>query len=94
MRMPRVNGSDTVAALVRAGCVVHHRRGSHVYLKTLAGRLVTVPVHGRRILKPATLRSILDQAGLSIEEFTELSELGPQQHGAGATAARGRALDP
>jgi len=33
---------------------------------------VTVPVHAGEILYPKTLLSILEQAGLSVEEFREL----------------------
>jgi predicted RNA binding protein YcfA (HicA-like mRNA interferase family) len=32
-------------------------------------RTVTVPVHSSRGLKPGTLRSIIKQAGFSVEEF-------------------------
>jgi len=35
-------------------------------------RTVTVPVHAGRDLKPGTLRSIIRQAGLTVEEFTAL----------------------
>jgi predicted RNA binding protein YcfA (HicA-like mRNA interferase family) len=35
-------------------------------------RTVTVPVHASRDLKPGTLRAIIRQVGLSIEEFTNL----------------------
>jgi predicted RNA binding protein YcfA (HicA-like mRNA interferase family) len=37
-----------------------------------ARRTVTVPFHGARSLKTGTLRSIIRQAGLSVEEFREL----------------------
>lgn len=35
-------------------------------------RTVTVPVHGGRDLKPGTLRSIIRQAGFTLEEFADL----------------------
>jgi predicted RNA binding protein YcfA (HicA-like mRNA interferase family) len=35
-------------------------------------RTVTVPVHAARDLKPGTLRSIIRQAGLSVDDFVEL----------------------
>jgi len=35
-------------------------------------RTVTVPVHSSRDLKPGTLRSIIKQAGFSLEEFKAL----------------------
>jgi predicted RNA binding protein YcfA (HicA-like mRNA interferase family) len=34
--------------------------------------MATVPVHAGDTLKPKTLRSILRQAGLTLEEFTAL----------------------
>lgn len=71
-RLPRVSGKDLVAALIRAGFTLVNVRGSHHYLELPAGSaLVTVPVHGKRILKPKTLKSILEQAGLSVEELLE-----------------------
>jgi predicted RNA binding protein YcfA (HicA-like mRNA interferase family) len=33
---------------------------------------VTVPLHGSKDLKPGTLRSIIKQAGLSVEQFVDL----------------------
>lgn len=35
-------------------------------------RSATVPLHGNRDLPPGTLRSILRQAGLGVEELREL----------------------
>jgi predicted RNA binding protein YcfA (HicA-like mRNA interferase family) len=35
-------------------------------------RIVTVPVHGARDLKSGTLRAIIRQAGLTVEEFRAL----------------------
>ena len=35
-------------------------------------RTVTVPVHAGRDLKPGTLRSIIRQTSLTVEEFVEL----------------------
>ena len=34
-------------------------------------RTVVVPYHSRHDLKPGTLRSIVPQAGLSVQEFNE-----------------------
>ncbi|MBC7335675.1 MAG: type II toxin-antitoxin system HicA family toxin [Clostridia bacterium] len=72
-RLPRVSGKDVVRALQRGGFTLVHIRGSHHYLEPPGGGLlVTVPVHGSRVLKPKTLKSILDQAGLTKEELTGL----------------------
>ncbi|MBC7346834.1 MAG: type II toxin-antitoxin system HicA family toxin [Clostridia bacterium] len=52
-KLPRVSGEEVVAALLRAGFRQVHVRGSHHYLEPPGGgSLVTVPVHGKRTLKP------------------------------------------
>ena len=72
MKPPAVTGKDTLAALHRGGFTLDHVRGSHHYLRGPDGRMATVPVHAGDTLKPKTPRSILRQAGLTIEEFTAL----------------------
>jgi predicted RNA binding protein YcfA (HicA-like mRNA interferase family) len=73
MRLPRVSGKDVVRALQRGGFRLVHVRGSHHYLEPPSGGLlVTVPVHGSRVLKPKTLKSILDHAGLTPDELARL----------------------
>jgi len=60
-------------ALQRAGFVVHHTSGSHYILKhpDKPGMRVTLPYHNRD-LKRRTLESVLEQAGLTHEEFRAL----------------------
>ncbi|MGQ9557724.1 MAG: type II toxin-antitoxin system HicA family toxin [Desulfurispora sp.] len=71
-RLPRVSGKDILAALKRNGFTLVDIEGSHHYLLSPAGKIVTIPVHGQRILKPKTLKSILNQAGLTAEELIDL----------------------
>jgi len=72
-RLPRVSGKDVVRALERGGFRLVHVRGSHHYLEPPGGGLVvTVPVHGSRVLKPKTMKSILGQAGLTADELARL----------------------
>jgi predicted RNA binding protein YcfA (HicA-like mRNA interferase family) len=59
-----------IRALERHGFSIHHTSGSHYILKKEKLR-VTVPYHDRD-LKPGTLRSIIEQAGLTVEKFSEL----------------------
>jgi predicted RNA binding protein YcfA (HicA-like mRNA interferase family) len=72
-RLPRITGPDAVRALHRAGWRVVRRRGSHVILRHdgQPGRAV-VPVHAGATLKPKTLISILDQAGLTGDDLRDL----------------------
>jgi predicted RNA binding protein YcfA (HicA-like mRNA interferase family) len=68
-RLPALRASIIVKALERAGFVVKRQTGSHVIL-TRAGlrRPVVVPMH-RRELPRATVRDIITQAEITIEEF-------------------------
>jgi predicted RNA binding protein YcfA (HicA-like mRNA interferase family) len=71
--LPVVSGRATASALCKIGYEVVRQRGSHMRLKhpTDKARLpVTVPDH--KELKPGTLRSILRDAALTIEQFREL----------------------
>lgn len=73
-KLPVVDGKRVIRALTRAGFIIDRIVGSH-HVMVLPGnptRTVTVPVHAGRDLKPGTLRSIVRQAGLTVEEFTEL----------------------
>ena len=73
-RLPVANGVAVVRALKRAGFAVDRIVGSHHILvyPDDATRTVTVPVHSGRDLKPGTLRAIIRQAGLSVEQFRDL----------------------
>lgn len=72
--LPAVNGRRVLRALQRAGFAVDRVAGSHHLLvhKDDPRLIVTVPIHGARDLKPGTLRGIIRQAGLSVEEFRDL----------------------
>ena len=68
--LPVVSGREVVRALGRAGFGQVGQKGSHVKLRSEAGRTVIVPLH--RELARGTLASILRQAALSVEEFRDL----------------------
>jgi predicted RNA binding protein YcfA (HicA-like mRNA interferase family) len=73
MRLPRITGDEVVRALKRAGFIFDRQPGSHVILiHPLRRRRVSVPVHAGKTVKVGTLGGILDDAGLSTEEFTQL----------------------
>jgi len=72
-RLPRVTGKEVMGALMRKGFSLLYVRGSHHYLQPPeGGLLVTVPIHPGRTLKPKTLKTILKQAGLTVEELLDL----------------------
>jgi predicted RNA binding protein YcfA (HicA-like mRNA interferase family) len=72
--VPLVKAKDVIRALERAGFVVVRVKGSHHRLVHTDDprRATTVPVHGSRDLPRGTLRDIIEQAGLTTDEFIEL----------------------
>ena len=70
MKIPRdVNGSEAVRALRRAGYETLRQTGSHLIMRK-AGRTVVVPQH--KSIKPGTLKGLIEQAGMTVEEFAAL----------------------
>ena len=71
-RMPRVSSRGAIRALERIGFLQVRQTGSHVVMKRVTDEGVrgcVVPFH--RELKIGTLKGILKQARVSIEEFIE-----------------------
>ncbi len=75
--LPVVRPRQAVAALERAGFVVHHQTGSHLVLRRKSDPplRVTVPMHSRD-LRPGPLRVIIREAGLTVEQFVSLLRRG------------------
>jgi len=71
MPLPVVSGRQAVVALEKVGFVFSRQQGSHMML-VHAGRRMTVSVPNHRQIKPGTLRSIIRQAGLTVDEFVDL----------------------
>ncbi len=71
-RLPRPRSRAVVTALKRAGFIVIRIRGSHHMMQHPDGRRTVVPVHAGEVIRPGTLLSILEDTGLSVEEFIEL----------------------
>jgi predicted RNA binding protein YcfA (HicA-like mRNA interferase family) len=71
--LPVLKAKDCLRVLLKAGFRIDHRRGSHARLFHSVDRTrkVTIPIHNKD-LPPGTLKAILRQAGLSVEEFLDL----------------------
>jgi predicted RNA binding protein YcfA (HicA-like mRNA interferase family) len=67
--LPVLSGADVVRTLGGVGFVQISQRGSHVKLRREIATVI-VPLH--RELAPGTLRSILRQAQMTVEEFIDL----------------------
>ncbi|NQU05303.1 MAG: type II toxin-antitoxin system HicA family toxin [Calditrichaeota bacterium] len=72
-KLPVITSKQLIRALKRAGFIIDHQKGSHVYLShpDTSARTVPVPYHNVD-LKKGTLSNILKIAGLTKEELREL----------------------
>jgi len=72
-RLPALKPREVLRKLQRSGFYIHHTNGSHYILKHPGkpGLRVTLPWHNKD-LKRGTLASIIQQAGYTAEEFSEL----------------------
>jgi predicted RNA binding protein YcfA (HicA-like mRNA interferase family) len=69
VKIPRdVNGTDAVRALNRLGFEKRRQTGSHVIMRR-ESRTVVVPMH--KPIKPGTLRGLIEQAGVTLENFRD-----------------------
>lgn len=69
--LPVISGRQCVAALAKVGFVLVRQRGSHMLLQREAPA-VTLSVPDHRELDRGTLRAIIRQAGLTVDEFRDL----------------------
>jgi len=72
-KLPRVTAAEAIRALEKAGFSPVRQSGSHRIYRNQEGKRVTVPFHASRILHPKVFRSILLDAGLTVEEFRGLT---------------------
>ena len=72
-KLPRIPSALVIRALKRARFYEYHRSGSHIQLRHSdnSNLRVTIPFH-KKDLSPKTLKSIIKQAGIAVEDFINL----------------------
>ncbi len=72
-KLPRIPSTLVIRALKRARFYEYHRSGSHIQLRHLdnSNLRVTIPFH-KKDLSPKTLKSIIKQAEITIDDFLKL----------------------
>ncbi len=70
--LPRISGREVVKALKKLGYEKDRQKGSHIVLRQKASphRRVTVPDHPE--VAKGTLRAIIREVGLTVDEFKDL----------------------
>lgn len=70
--LPRISGREAVSALMKMGYEKDRQKGSHIILRHSVppNRRIVVPDH--KEISKGTLRSIIREAGLTVEQFQSL----------------------
>jgi len=72
-KLPAVPAKEVIRVAERLGFVFDRQRGSHaVYYRPKDKRRVVIPVHSGKEIRPKTLKGIIADMGLTVEEFREL----------------------
>ncbi|WP_291320532.1 type II toxin-antitoxin system HicA family toxin [Desulfonatronospira sp.] len=72
-RLGNYSGITVVRAFQNAGWSVSRKRGSHVVLEKPGHEAtLSIPVHKGRDIKRGTLRDLIKDAGMTVDEFTSL----------------------
>ncbi len=70
--LPILSGKEVCRLLSKVGYEIDHQTGSHIILrnKNFPHRRITVPNH--KTIAKGTLRSIIREVGLTVDEFKKL----------------------
>ena len=72
-KLPVVQSKDLVRVAQKLGFVMDRQRGSHaVYYRDRDRARVVIPIHGGRDVPPGTLRDIIEDLGVTVDEFRAL----------------------
>ncbi len=70
-KLPVIKARELLKTLKKLGFYEHHQVGSHIQLKHSDGRRTTIPYHPRKELRRGTLKAIIDDLEITVEEFIE-----------------------
>ena len=73
-RLPRVNASEVIKVLEKAGYSFSCQSSSHKIYKNRLGESAEVPSHSGTILHPKVVKSILRDTDLSVDKFIGVIE--------------------
>ena len=71
-KLPRVTANEIIKIVEKLGFRFSRQSGSHKIYKNDEGKRVTIAYHSGKILHPKVVKSILVDAGLSVDEFTKM----------------------
>lgn len=69
-KLPVVAAREVIRVAEGLGFEFDRQKGSHaVYIRMSDKRRLVIPIHKGRDLKPGTLRGLIDDMGLSVQDF-------------------------
>lgn len=69
-KVPRISGQEAVRAFKRAGFYEDRMAGSHCILKKDGHPyILSIPIHGNKTLGKGLLKSQIEAAGLTVDDF-------------------------
>lgn len=72
-KLPSASARDVVKVAQAIGFEFDRQKGSHaVYYHPVAKKHIVIPIHKERNIKLGTLRGIIDDMGLTVEQFISL----------------------
>ncbi len=71
-KLPRVTANEIIKIVEKLGFRFSRQSGSHKIYKNDEGKRVTIAYHSGKILHPKVVKSILVDAGLSVDEFKKM----------------------
>lgn len=72
-KLPAIDAQELLRFLKSIGFSVIRMKGSHVRLRSVDGRVTTVPIHGNKEVPKGLLRKIIrEDLEMSLEDFLEL----------------------
>jgi len=72
-KLPAVKAREVARAATKLGFAFDHQKGSHaVYYREKDKARVVIPMHAGKDIRPKTLEGILDDMGITPEEFRRL----------------------
>jgi predicted RNA binding protein YcfA (HicA-like mRNA interferase family) len=70
-KLPVIKAIKLLKTLKRLGFYKHHTVGSHIQLKHEDGRRITVPFHKGKDIRKGTLKSIINDLDMTVEDFIQ-----------------------
>lgn len=72
-KLPSLKTKEVIRIFEKSGFKKWRQKGSHLTLyRELDNKALTIPAHFSKSIPKGTLRAIIKQAGLSVEEFNLL----------------------